>query len=359
MKRFVALTAAVLMPVAAHAEGTVNVYNWSDYIGEKTVENFEKETGTKVNYDVFDSNEVLEAKLLAGGSGYDVVVPSGSFLERQIQAKVFQPIDTSKLANYGNLDEGIMSKIASHDPGNKYAVPYAWGTTGVGFNPALIAERLPDAPVGSWDLVFKPENAAKLADCGITMLDAPTELFDIALHYLGYSPDSTDKGEHEEAAALLESIRPYVRYFHSSQYINDLANGEVCISIGWSGDVFIAQARAEEAGQGVAIEYYIPSEGTVQWFDLMAIPADAPNPDAAHAFIDHMLKAEEAAAMTNYVWYANANKASWPLVDKEVLENNSIFPDETTLSNLFADKSSPQRTSRLRTRLWTKIKAGL
>jgi len=252
-----------------------------------------------------------------------------------------------------------LDKIGAHDPGNKYAVPYAWGTTGIGYNAKLISERMADAPLGSWDMVFKPEVVSKFADCGVTILDAPSEVIEAALKYLGHDPDTTDQAAHDEAEALLTSIRPHVRYFHSSQYINDLANGEVCLSVGWSGDVFIAQARAEEAEQGVEIDYYIPKEGTVLWFDMMAIPSDAPNPDGAHALIDFMLQPQVAADITNYVWYANANEASWPLVDKDVLENPSIFPDEATLANLFPDKADSSRLSRLRTRMWTKVKAGL
>jgi len=358
-RRYLTAAALMLLPATAAAEGQVNMYNWSDYIADGTIEAFEEKTGIDARYDVFDSNEVLEAKLLAGGTGYDIVVPSGSFLERQIQAGVFMEIDRSRLSNYGNLSDEIMAKVAAHDPGNKYAVPYAWGTTGIGYNVGLIQERMPDAPVGSWDMIFNPDVVSKFADCGVTLLDAPSEIIEIALNYLGHDPDTQDRAHHEEAEALLEQIRPHVRYFHSSQYINDLANGEVCLSVGWSGDVFIAQARAEEAGQGVAVDYVIPKEGTVLWFDLMAIPADAPNPDNAHALIDYLLEAQVAADMTNYVWYANANEASWPMVDKEVLENPSIFPDEATLANLFPDRADTPQMTRLRTRMWTKVKAGL
>lgn len=343
----------------AEAPQQLFVYNWSDYIAEDTIEKFEAATGIEVIYDVFDSNEVLESKLLAGGTGYDIVVPSGSFLERQIMAGVFQPLDRSKLPNIANLDADLMARVSEIDPDNAYSVPYMWGTTGIGYNVDMVAERLgPDAPVDSWSLIFDPENAAKLADCGITVLDAPTEMIEAALKYLGMDPHSDSTTDHMAAQALLSELRPHVRYFHSSQYINDLANGDVCVSVGWSGDVFQARDRAAEAEAGVTVDYRIPKEGTVIWFDLLAIPTDAENVEAAHQFIDFLMEPQVIADITNYVWYANPNAASYDLVDPEITGDPAIYPDEATMANLFADRATSNEILRLRTRIWTEIKTG-
>lgn len=355
-------TAAVMLAAGASQaaeEKVLNVYNWSDYIAEDTIEGFQSETGIEVNYDVFDSNEVLEAKLLAGNTGYDVVVPSGAFLERQIQAGVFQALDKSKLPNYANLDKDILERVAAHDPGNKYAIPYMWGTTGIGYNVNMVEERLgADAPTDSWDLIFKPEVVSKLADCGVTLLDAPSEVIEIAMNYLGLDPNSENSEDLQKAEDLVMQIRPHIKYFHSSQNINDLANGDICVAMGWSGDMFIAADRAAEADQGVEIEYVIPKEGTVIWFDLMAIPADAPHPENAHAFLNYIMRPEVTAAITNYVWYANANDASRELVDQEILENPAIYPPPEVKAHLFPDIAESPQVTRLRTRAWTRIKTG-
>ncbi|MXU66501.1 polyamine ABC transporter substrate-binding protein [Oceanomicrobium pacificus] len=361
MKHSVALaTAIVSLATAVSAQDNVlNVYNWSDYIAEDTIEKFEAETGIKVNYDVFDSNEVLEAKMLAGNSGYDIVVPTSDFLQRQIAAGVYQKLDKSKLPNLSNMDAALMENAAAYDAGNEHAVIYMWGTTGIGYNAGMVAERLgDDAPTDSWALIFEEENAAKLADCGISMLDAPTEMLPAAMNYLGLDPQSTNKEDFEAGAALLEKVRPHVRYFHSSQYISDLANGEICVAVGWSGDVFQAQARADEAENGVEVVYEIPKEGALQWFDMMAIPADAPNPEAAHQFINFVMDAQITADITNYVWYANANEASMPLVDEEITSDTGIFPSEEAKSRLWAAKVYDAKTDRVVTRLWTKVKTG-
>lgn len=360
MRRTLTLTALVsLMAVPAMAEGSLHIYNWSDYIAEDTIEKFEAETGIDVTYDVYDSNETLEAKLLAGNSGYDIVVPTSQFLQRQIMAGVYQELDKSKLPNLANMDPDLMAKAAAYDPDNAHAIIWMWGTTGLGFNEAAVAERLgEDAPTDSWSLIFDPENAAKLADCGITLLDSPTDMLPSALAFLGREPTSSEPEDLEAAAAVLESIRPYVRYFHSSQYISDLANGEVCVSVGFSGDVFIAAARAEEAGNGIEVSYSVPKEGAQQWFDMMAIPADAPNPENALAFMNFVMEPQITADITNYVWYANANSESLPLVDPEISGDPAIFPPEEVLANLFPTVLRDARTDRLMTRLWTTVKTG-
>lgn len=344
---------------AAGSGGELNVYNWSDYIGETTVDDFQKATGITVRYDVYDSNETLEAKLMAGNTGYDVVVPSGSFLGRQIQAGIYQKIDKSKLANYKNLDPQILEALAGFDPGNEYAVPYFWGTVGIGFNIDKVKERLGDnAPVDSLDLLFKPENAAKLQDCGIAMLDAPSDMFQTVLKYMGKDPHTSNEADYAEAAALFATIRPFVKYFHSSQYINDLANGELCAVIGWSGDVFIAAARADEAGNNVHIDYRIPKEGSLLWVDSLAIPKDAKNVDNALKFIDYLNDPQVAANGVNYVSYASPNLAALDLVDPTIKDNPSIYPTPEVKKNLFPDMQVGPELERLRTRTWTAIKTG-
>ncbi|HHY51358.1 MAG TPA: polyamine ABC transporter substrate-binding protein [Alphaproteobacteria bacterium] len=355
----VALGALMLAsPALAQEEPVLNVYNWSDYIAEDTVAKFEAETGIHVNYDVFDSNEVVEAKLLAGNSGYDVVVPSGFFLERQVAAGLFQPLDKSKLPNLVNMDPDVMAATAAHDPDNAHSVDYMWGTTGIGYNVGKVKERLRDMPLDTWDLVFKPEVVSKLADCGVTVLDAPAEVMASALNYLGLDPNSESQEDLQKAEDLMMSIRPYVRYFNSSQYIDDLGNGDVCVSIGYSGDVFIAQAAAADAGQGVEVAYVIPREGALKWFDLFAIPADAPHPDNAHKFIDFMMRPEIAAANTNYVFYASGNKAALEFISDEIKNDPAIYPTPEVAAKLFPLKAHSASYDRLLTRSWTRIKTG-
>lgn len=358
-KTFVIASIALLAgPAAAQEEPVLNIYNWSDYIAEDTIAKFEAETGISVNYDVFDSNEVLEAKLLTGNSGYDLVVPSASFLERQIQAGLFQKLDKSKLSNLGNMDPQLMGEVTAADPGNEHAVIYMWGTTGFGYNTAMIAERMPDAPVDSWDMFFDPEIVSKFADCGVSLLDAPAEVIPAALNYLGLDPLSEDPDDLARAEELIMSIRPYIRYFHSSQYISDLANGDTCLAHGYSGDVLQARDRADEADAGVEVAYVIPKEGAVIWFDMLAIPADAPHPDNAHKFIDFVMRPEISADISNYVWYANANQASYDLVDEEVTSDPGIYPPPEVSANLFATRAYSPRFDRLLTRAWTRIKTG-
>lgn len=339
-------------------EKVLNIYNWSDYIAEDTIANFEAETGIKVTYDVFDSNEVLEAKMLTGATGYDLVVPTGDFLERQITAGVFQKLDKSKLSNIANIDAEIMAAAEGHDPGNEHALNYMWGTTGFGYNVEKIKERMPDAPVDSWAMIFDPEVVSKFADCGVSVLDAPTELYQNALAYLGLDTESASQEALDQVETLLKSIHPYIKYYHSSQYINDLSNGEVCLSLGWSGDVLQARDRADEADQGVEISYVIPKEGAMIWFDMIAIPSDAPHPENAHLFLDYILKADVMADITNYVYYANGNSASFDLVDDEIKSDPGIYPPAEVKKKLFPAKAYDQRFTRKLTRVWTTLKTG-
>jgi putrescine transport system substrate-binding protein len=337
-------------------ENVVNIYNWSDYIAEDTIANFEKETGIKVRYDVFDSNEVLEAKLLAGNTGYDIVVPSAFFVARQIQAGVFQPLDKSKLPNYKNLDPEIMAVLAGYDPENQHVIPWMWGTTGIGYNVKMVKERMPDAPLNSWDMIFKPDVVSKFKDCGVSTLDAPSEVFPTALRYLGMPTDSQTEENLTKVEALVMGVRPSIKYFHSSQYINDLANGELCLVLGWSGDVFIARDRAEEAKNGNEIAYVIPKEGALLWVDTMAIPKDAPHAANAYKFLDYILRPEVIAAVTNYVSYANGNAAATPLVDEAIRSDGAIYPDPETKKKLFPNVVNTPEYDRLTTRTWTRIK---
>jgi len=356
---FLSLSAVLMASSAMAQDQTVNIYNWSDYIAEDTLDKFTAETGIAANYDVFDSNEIVEARLLAGSSGYDVVIPSGFFLERQIPIGLFQPLNKDLLPNLGNLDPAIMEIVEAHDPGGQYSVPYMWGTTGLGYNVAAVTERLgEDGPLNSWDLLFDPEIAAQLADCGISVLDAPVEMTALAMNYLGLDPNSEAPEDLEAAEALYQSIRPYIRTFNSSQYISDLANGEICLAVGYSGDVFIAADRAAEADRGVEITYVIPDEGASMWFDMMAIPADAPNPEAAHAFINFVLEPQIAADITNYVWYSNANAAAFDLVDPEISSDPAIYPTAEVMENLYPIVARSAGYDRLLTRTWTRIKTG-
>jgi len=343
---------------AAAEEQVVNVYNWSDYIAEDTLANFEKETGIKVNYDMYDGNETLETKLLAGNSGYDIVVPSASFLERQIKAGVYQKLDKSKLPNLVNMDPEVMQRAALHDPANEHGVVYMWGTTGIGYNSDKVGKALANAPVDSWSLVYEPENASKLKGCGIAVLDSPSEITSTVLAYLGKDPNSQSSDDLALVEAKLLQIRPYIRYIHSSQYINDLANGDICVAVGYSGDILQARDRASEAANNVSVKYSVPKEGTIIWFDMMAIPKDAPHPNNAHAFINYIIKPEVTAAITNYVNYANGNAASLPFVDDAVKNDPGIYPPDEVKAKLFPDLAETQEYTRLLTRTWTRFTTG-
>jgi putrescine transport system substrate-binding protein len=352
------LSLAISTGTAFAQERSVNVFNWSDYIDESILADFTAETGIKVTYDVFDSNEVLETKLLAGNTGYDVVVPTGTFLERQIQADVFQKLDRSKLPNLVNMWSDIEKRAAKYDPGNAYSINYMWGTTGIGYNVDQIAERMPDAPLDSWRMIFDPEVISKFQDCGIHLLGAPTELIPAALNYLGLEPDSKDPELLAKAEELLLSIRPFIQKFHSSEYINGLANGDICLAVGWSGDVLQARDRASEADNGVTVEFAIPKEGALMWFDQMAIPADAQNVEEAHEFLNYIMRPDVIAAATNYVYYANGNEASKPLLEEDVITDPAIYPSEETISKLYTVTVGPPRQQRLLTRTWTKVLTG-
>ena len=348
----------VLSGAAAWAQ-EVRVYNWSDYIDEDLLTKFEEETGLDLVYDVFDSNEVLETKMLAGGSGYDVVVPTGTFLQRQIAAGAFQKLDKSKLPNYDNMWDVILDRTAQYDPGNEYAINYMWGTTGIGVNVGKVTEVLgEDAPIDSLSLIFDPANMEKLASCGVHVLDAPTEMIPAALKYLGEDPNTDDIATVEKAEAVLMAVRPYVTKFHSSEFINALANGDICVAFGWSGDILQARDRAAEADNGVEIEYHAPTEGALMWFDQMAIPVDAPNPEGAHVFLNFIMDAQNMAAASNYVYYANGNKAAQEFLEEDVIGDPAIYPDEATLENLYTTTPYDPRVQRTVTRLWTKIKSG-
>jgi putrescine transport system substrate-binding protein len=343
----------------AQNERAVNVYNWSDYIDPKVLEDFTKETGIKVQYDTFDANETLETKLLAGKSGYDVVVPTGYFLERQIKAGVFQKLDKSKLGNLGNVWPDIAKRLAFYDPGNEYAVNYMWGTTGIGYNVKAMHDRLgPNGKIDSWETVFNPENLAKFRDCGVHMLDSADDIMPAALHFLGFNPNSNDQKELEKAAELLTKIRPSVRKFHSSEYLNALASGEICLVVGWSGDIKQSQKRAIEAKNGVEIGYSIPKEGAQMFFDNFAIPKGAVHLSEAHALIDYLLRPDVAAKNSNLVAYANGNVASQKFIDKAVLGDKSVYPDAATMNRLYTVSARDQKSQRLVNRLWTKVKTG-
>ncbi|MGE8503171.1 spermidine/putrescine-binding protein [Ectopseudomonas oleovorans] len=352
------LTAAVAGAVQAD-DKVLHVYNWSDYIAEDTLANFEKETGIKVVYDVFDSNEVLEAKLLAGSSGYDVVVPSNPFLAKQIKAGVFQKLDKSKLPNWSNLDKDLLHALEPSDPGNQYSIPYMWGTIGIGYNVEKVKAVLGDnAPVDSWDLVFKPENIEKLKSCGVSFLDSPTEILPAALHYLGYAPDSSKADELKKAEELFLKVRPSISYFHSSKYISDLANGNICVAIGYSGDIYQSKARAEEAKNGVEVGYNIPKEGAGSFFDMLAIPTDAKNVEAAHVFLNYLMKPEVMASITNYVQFPNGNAAATPLVDEALRTDPGVYPTPEVLKKIYTFPDLAPAVQRTMTRSWTKIKSG-
>ncbi len=345
---------------ASAEEKTLHIYNWSDYIAPNTVPDFQKETGIKVVYDVFDSNEVLEGKLMAGSTGFDLVVPSASFLERQLAAGVFQPLDKSKLPNYKNMDPDLLKMVAQHDPGNKYAIPYLWATTGIGYNVDKVKAILgKDAPVDSWDLVLKPENLEKLKSCGVSFLDAPAEIYATVLNYLHLDPNSTKASDYTGAANdLLLKLRPNIRYFHSSQYINDLANGDICVAIGWAGDVMQASNRAKEAKNGVNVAYSIPKEGALAFFDVFAIPADAKNLDEAYQFLNYLMEPKVIAQISNTVYYASGNKAATPLVNEDVRNNPGIYPPADVQAKLFTLKVQDPKIDRVITRSWTKVKTG-
>jgi len=351
--------AALAVSMAAKAEDNVlNVYNWSDYIDESLLEQFTKETGIKINYSTYDSNETLEAKLLAGKSNYDVVVPTASNMSRQIKAGIYQKLDKSKLPNLKHMWPEIMKRVQAYDPDNLYAVNYMWGTTGIGYNVEQIKKRMPDAPLNSWAMIFDPNIISKFKDCGVHVLDTADELFPAALNYLGLNPDSHEPADLEKAADLVAKVRPYILKFHSSEYISALGNGDICLAVGWSGDVFQARDAADKAKNGVTVGYSIPKEGALMWFDMMVIPKESKNPDGAHKFINFMMKPENIAKSTNYVYYANGNLASQKLLEKDLIEDPAIYPDAETMARLYTTTPYPNKIQRIVNRAWTRVKTG-
>lgn len=342
------------------AQQELHIYNWSDYIAEDTLANFEKASGIKVTYDVYDSDEVLEAKMLTGRTGYDLVFPTARpFAARGVQAKLYQAYDKSQLSGYHNLNPVILKSLADLDPGNQFMVPYMWGTSGIAYNVDKVKAILgDDMPLDSWRLVFDPEITARLASCGIALIDEATEVFVAARLYLGKDTNDFSKTAIKEAAAVVSQVRDDIRYFHSSQTINDIANGDICVAHGYSGDMLQAQARAQESGNGVKVQYVIPREGAVLWTDVAVIPADAPNPQAAHQFVNYLLQPQVIADISNYVAYANANQAATPLVDDAIRNHPGIYPPATTQQRLVVLKAPSHREARNMTRSWTRVKTG-
>ena len=350
---------AASMSFAQAQQRSVNFYNWSNYMAPGVLEEFTKETGIKVTYDTFDANETVETRLLAGKSGYDVVVPTAYFLQRQIAANIFQKLDKSKLPNLANAWPEVTKRLAIYDPGNAFAANYMWGTTGIGYNVKKVQDILgPDAKLDSWAAVFVPENLAKFKDCGIHMLDSADDILPAALNYLGLDPNSTKQADLEKAAELVSKVRPFVRKFHSSEYLNALATGEICFVVGWSGDIKQAQSRAAEAKNGVDIGYAIPKEGAQMFFDNFAIPADAKNVAEAHELINYLYRPDIAAKNSDYLSYANGNLASQKLIDPKVFTDKTIYPDEATLNRLFVITARDPATQRIINRLWTRVKTG-
>jgi putrescine transport system substrate-binding protein len=343
---------------ASAAEKVLNVDNWSDYIQPDVVAAFEKEYGIHVNYDVFDSNEILETKLLTGHTNYDVVVPSAAFLERQLQADIYQKLDKSLLPNLKNVDPDVARATALYDPGNQYNVDYMWITSGVGYNVPEIRRRLPDAPVSSWRMLFDPAVVSKFQDCGVSILDAPSEVVATALLYIGRNPNSNELADLKAAEQVLHAMRPYVRYVDSSRYIDNMANGDVCLVMGWSGDIKQAHDRAHEAGKGIDIAYSIPIEGAISNYDVLAIPADAPHVHNAHLFINYLLRPDVAARNSNLIKYANAVRPDIQPLDPSVRNDAGVYPPPEVRARLTPERPRPAAFQRLLTRMWTRFKTG-
>lgn len=361
IRRLLAIAAVVALPLhAAKAEPrTVNFFNWSNYIAPGVLEDFTRETGIKVVYDTFDANETLETRLLAGKSGYDVVVPTAYFLQRQIQAGVFQKLDKSKLPNLANTWPVVNERLGVYDPGNQYAANYMWGTTGIGYSVKAVRDILgADAKIDSWDVVFRPEMLARFKDCGVHMLDSADDILPAALNYLGLNPNSTTKADLDRAADLVSKVRPFVRKFHSSEYLSALATGEICLVVGWSGDIKQAQSRAAEAHNGIEIGYSIPKEGAQMFFDNLAIPADANHVAEAYELINYLYRPEVAAKNSDYLSYASGNLAAQKLIDPKVMNDVAVYPDEATLKKLFVITARDPASQRVINRLWTRVKTG-
>ncbi|ROM89620.1 polyamine ABC transporter substrate-binding protein [Pseudomonas brassicacearum] len=357
LKSVVPAALALFCSLGAQAQPSVSVYNWTDYIGTTTLADFQAKTGIKVIYDVFDSNETLEGKLLAGRTGYDVVVPSNHFLARQVKAGAFLKLDRSQLPNWKNLDPKLLALLEKNDPGNAHSVPYLWGTNGIGYNVDKIKKVLGVDHIDSWAVLFEPENLKKLTQCGVSMMDSPDEVFPAVLNYMGMDPLSSNVEDYKKAEAKLLTIRPYITYFHSSKYVSDLANGDICIAFGYSGDVFQAANRAKEAKNGVNIAYAIPKEGSNLWFDLLAVPADAGNAKQAHEFINYLLEPEVIAKVSATVGYANPNPAAKQFMDAELVNNPEVYPSQAVLDKLYISTTPTAEIMRVMTRSWSKVKS--
>lgn len=340
------------------AGGSVNIYNWSDYIGETTIEDFQSETGINVVYDLYASAEEMQAKMLAGSTGYDVVIHSGMALPQFIKAGIYQKLDRGKLSNFGNLDPVILKIVDGFDPGNQYGVPYMWGSVGFTYNMDMVKQRLPGVDLSSMDVIFKPENAAKLADCGISLLDSPTDIGFMVLSMLGISPDNAGPDDYAKMVAAFKPIRQYVSTFDNSNYLTSLPNKELCVANTWSGDYAVAKARAKDAGVQLDLEYFVPKTGVPAWIDLWAMPTDAKNVDSGYAFMNYMMRPEVIAKCTDFTGYANANKAATALVDPAITADPAIYPDAATLSRMYTPKPQTEEQERDLTRAWAEIKAG-
>lgn len=338
--------------------GTVNVYNWADYIGETTIADFTAETGIEVVYDLYASSEEMQAKVLAGSTGYDVVLMSGLSLQQFIKAGVYDKLDRSKLTNWGNLDPAILKIGEGFDPGNLYGMPYMWGSVGFAYNVALVKERLPDADLSSLDTLFKPENAAKLADCGISILDSPTDIGFMVMSYLGLDPNTAGPAEYAKMAEAFAPIRQYIATFDNTNFRTTLANSEICVANSWSGDYGVAKATAAEAGLDVDLQYFVPKTGAPAWFDFWCMPVDAQNKDNGYKFMDYLLRPEVIAACTDYTGYANSNKAATPLVSEAIRNDPAVYPDAETLSRMYTPAPQSEEQDRDITRAWAEIKAG-
>ena len=355
-----ALCGATLLAGTAGAEQRqLRVYNWADYILPEVPKTFEADTGIQVTWDIFETNETLEAKLLTGNSGYDLVVPTNTFLENEIKAGALQKLDKSLLPNWKNLDPGLLKLMAANDPGNQYGVPYMYGTILIGFNPDKVKAALgADAPVDSWDLIFKEENISKLKKCGVAMLDSPAEILPIALDYLGLDPNSSNPQDYEKAGELMMKIRPYVRYFNSAKYMTDIANGDICVAIGYSGSFYQFANRAKEAGNGVVVDWRLPKEGAPLWFDSFAIPVSSTNLTEAHEFLNYLLEPKVIAPVSDFLGYPNPNEASMKLVSPLIRDNPNLTPTAEEQKSLYVLQPLPQKIERIRTRTWTSIKSG-
>jgi putrescine transport system substrate-binding protein len=343
---------------AADSGKVLNLYIWSDYLAANTLSEFEKQTGIKVHVAYFDTNETLETKLLAGSSGYDIVVPTASYFERQIKAGVYLTLDKSKLPNLKNMDPQLMAKVALHDPGNAHGIIYTWGTNGIGYNEKMVKELMPDAPLDSWRMVFDPAVASKVAKCGISVLDSPAEMMRAVYSYLGKDPNSQSPADLVEAEAVLTKIRPYIRNINSSEYIEALANGDLCIAVGYNGDVMQARDRAREANKGIDVKYFVPKEGSILWFDMLAIPKDAPDPESAYAYMNYIMTPKVIADISNFKRYANANLASEPLVLDSVKNDPGIYPPPEQRQKLAVQLADSADQTRAITRVWQKFKTG-